>query len=321
MKKTILIAALLSAITVTAQTNEGTIIKSKTNIKGETGNDSILVIKQPNEVKITEGKGYIQVDVNGKYGDDGYRYSIKKGYSGGSSAIVKESSDWNFNIPFLNNNKKKVNNYRSYYRRARFSFNLLDDIQFGMGLVGATGESDATDIKMSNAGFEFFLNNIFHWKYAPVRNTALKLGFGVDWRNYRMKGHTRFIKEGSTITTGNYPEGADIEFSRLKVFSITLDLMLQQRLFGNVYLSAGPVVNFNTHGSLKTRYKIGEGEEREKVKETSNNIHQKAVTVDLKAELKIKPLAFYFKYSPMNTLDTNYAPKFRSMSAGLLIEL
>ena len=283
--------------------------------------DSVIVIKNPNEVIITDGRGYINIEVRGKENNDDYNYSIRKGYSYGRNASVmsEKNKDWEFSIPFINkrNNTKAVStSHYLHYRKAKFQSHLLSDLQFGIGLVGATGQASGMDIEMANGGFEFFLNNLFSWEYARTRNTSLSLGFGVDWRNYRMNGRTRFIKNNNEIILGAYPDGADIRFSRLQVFSLTLDLMLRQRLYGNIYLNAGPVVNFNTSGTLKTRYTTLEGEGR---RERYRNIHQRGVTVDFKGELKIEPIAFYIKYSPMNMLKTEYGPKFRSLSAGAMI--
>lgn len=308
MKKILIAAALLGAtLTASAQSQDG---------------DSVVIIKKPNEVRISEGRGYINVEVRGKEGNDDYIYSVRKGYSKGTNTSItsEKNKNWDFNIPFLEKKNRQTGpSSRPQYQTARFSFNIIDDMQIGMGLVGTTSQAPGMDVDMTNGGFEFFLNNIFHWRFAPTRNTHLTMGFGVDWRNYRMRGDTRFIKDGTGITLGSYPEGADVDFSRLKVFSLTLDLMLRQRLFGNVSIAAGPVVNFNTSGSLKTRYTLVNGENREGVKEQSSNIHQKSVTVDFKGELKINPIAFYIKYSPMNMLDTNYGPRFRSLSAGAMI--
>lgn len=297
-------------------------------IKRSNVGDSTITIKNPSEVTITNNNNVVKVYVKGKEGNSNWRYSLERNVShngNGAYTISQGQGNWDFNIPFIGNNKrKKSNNKNSYsdsqYKRATFSFNVLSDLQFGIGLVGATGQADGMDVDMSNAGFELFLNNLFNWEYCPTKNTSLSLGFGVDWRNYRMKGNTRFIKQGNEIVLGGYPEGANIDFSRLKVFSMTLELMLKQRLFGNVHLGAGGVVNFNTHGSLKTRYTVGSGKEKEGFKETTNNIHQKAVTFDLKGQLSIKPIAFYIKYSPMNVLDTEFGPEFHSISAGALIQ-
>lgn len=295
--------------------------ESNNNISSASRGDSTIIIKKPNEVLITDGHEYIKVEIHGKEGNDDYAYSIRKDHSFGKNAsqMSERNKSWDFKIPFASSNKAKASSTQRY-KRARFSFNILDNLQFGMGLVSATSQAAGMDIDMTNAGFEFFLNNLVQWEYTPIRNTSLTMGFGVDWRNYRMRGNTRFIKEGANITLGSYPENADINFSRLKVFSLTLDLMLRQRLFGHVSVAAGPVLNFNTSGSLKTRYTLVDGDKREGVKERNSNIHQKAVTVDFKGELKISPIAFYVKYSPMNVLDTNYGPEFRSLSAGAMIE-
>lgn len=307
MKKILTSAAMLcSVLLTTAQTTTTT-----------TGNDSTIIIRKPNEVRITEGRGYINVEVHGREGNEAYLYTIRKGSN--TSIMSEKSKSWDFRIPFVD--KKIAGSSSPRYKRARFSLNIINGLQFGMGIVSATSQAPGMDINMSNAGFEFFLNNLVMWEYRPVKNTSLTMGFGVDWRNYRMKGNTRFIKEGANISLGSYPEGADINFSRLKVFSLTLDLMLRQRLFGHVSVAAGPVVNFNTSGTLKTRYTLVNGDNRESIKERNRNIHQNAVTVDFKGELKIDPIAFYIKYSPMNVLDTNYGPKFRSISAGAMIAL
>lgn len=307
MKKILTSALMLcSALLATAQTTTTT-----------TGNDSTVIIRKPNEVRITEGRGYINVEVHGKEGNDAYLYTIRKGSN--TSIMSEKNKNWDFRIPFVD--KKIEASSSPRYKRARFSLNIINGLQFGMGLVSATSQAPGMDIDMSNAGFEFFLNNLVMWEYRPVKNTSLTMGFGVDWRNYRMKGNTRFIKDGTNITLGAYPEDADINFSRLKIFSLTLDLMLRQRLFGHVSMAAGPVVNFNTSGTLKTRYTLVNGDNRESIKERNRNIHQNAVTVDFKGELKIDPIAFYIKYSPMNVLDTNYGPKFRSISAGAMIAL
>lgn len=307
MKKILTSALMLcSVLLTTAQTTTTT-----------TGNDSTVIIRKPNEVRITEGRGYINVEVHGREGNDAYLYTIRKGSN--TSIMSEKSKSWDFRIPFVD--KKIVASSSPRYKRARFSLNIINGLQFGMGIVSATSQAPGMDINMSNAGFEFFLNNLVMWEYRPVKNTSLTMGFGVDWRNYRMKGNTRFIKDGTNITLGAYPEDADIDFSRLKIFSLTLDLMLRQRLFGHVSMAAGPVVNFNTSGTLKTRYTLVNGDNRESIKERNRNIHQNAVTVDFKGELKIDPIAFYIKYSPMNVLDTNYGPKFRSLSAGAMIAL
>ena len=203
---------------------------------------------------------------------------------------------------------------RKKRRNAKFDLFVLEHLEYGMGLVTATNQAEGMDVKMANCGWEFTLNNLFGARYAPSKNTQLQMGFGVNWRNYRMKNENRFFKQDDNqLIIAPYPDGANIEFSRIKIFSMTLEMLLAQYFTKNIKVTAGPVVNFNSHGSIKTRYKLnGEGH-----KETSNNINQNAVTIDFKAEVGIDPVSLYFKYSPQNMLDTNYGPKFHSMSAGV----
>ena len=272
--------------------------------------DKVVLAKAPlqNSIHVTKG------------GNDGYTLLIRqKGRNEATlTAYRGTDSSWDFNIPFKNAGKKKTPAYRP---QSRFSLNIFSDLEFGIGLVSAHSQAPGMDVEFGNGGWEFILNNIFNWEYRPLNRTYVSLGFGVDWRNYRMKGDRRFLKEDNRLTVAPYPDGADIDFSRVKVFSMTLELMLRQGLNRHVAIEAGPVLNFNTHASVKTRYAVGKGKEKECFKETSNNIHHKPVTVDFKAGLIINPIEFYFKYSPTNTLDTDYGPEFKSISAGIIIGL
>ena len=126
-----------------------------------------------------------------------------------------------------------------------------------------------------------------------------------------MTGRTRFIQEGDNLVLGDYPEGAEIKFSRLKVFSLTVPLMINQSLGSE----SGSQRRAGHHGSLKTRYTLG----GEKVKEKSNNIHQKSMTIDLMTKLRFKSIGMYAKYSPSDMLNTEFGPKFRSFSTGITL--
>lgn len=131
-----------------------------------------------------------------------------------------------------------------------------------------------------------------------------------------MTGKQRFIKDsGTDMSIGAYPEGADIQFSRIKVFSWAVPVMFTHETKNNFNFSFGPIINFNTHASMKTRYKLN----GEKYKLTDDNIHQTPVTVDIQASFGFKTLGFYVKYSPCNVLDNTYGPEFSALSVGLVI--
>ena len=266
--------------------------------------DTIIVVNQAKKVTIEKKHNSMSVKVEGSEDNPGYFYSQRMEVDSTAAVIIEEkNADWDFNIPFINKNSK-TKKYRG---------NLCVG-GFGFGVVNAIETSEGMDMDMG-ASYEFSLDHLLRFNYNVLPATSVSMGFGMTWRNYRMTGRIRFIKEGDKLVLGAYPEGSDIKFSRLKVFSLTVPFMINQSLGRKVVFSVGPVVNFNTHASLKTRYTLN----GEKVKEKNNNIHQNRMTVDLMAKLRFNSLGVYAKYSPSDMLNTDFGPKFRSFSTGITL--
>ena len=266
--------------------------------------DTIIVVNQAKKVTIEKKHNSMAVKVEGSAENPDYFYSQRMEVDSTAAVIIEEkNADWDFNIPFINK-KSKTKKYRG---------NLCVG-GFGFGVVNAIETSEGMDMDMG-ASYEFSLDHLLRFNYNVLPATSVSMGFGMTWRNYRMTGRTRFIKEGDKLVLGAYPEGSDIKFSRLKVFSLTVPFMINQSLGRKVVFSVGPVVNFNTHASLKTRYTLN----GEKVKEKNNNIHQNRMTVDLMAKLRFNSLGVYAKYSPSDMLNTDFGPKFRSFSTGITL--
>ena len=266
--------------------------------------DTIIVVNQAKKVTIEKKHNSMAVKVEGSAENPDYFYSQRMEVDSTAAVIIEEkNADWDFNIPFINKNSK-TKKYRG---------NLCVG-GFGFGVVNAIETSEGMDMDMG-ASYEFSLDHLLRFNYNVLPATSVSMGFGMTWRNYRMTGRTRFIKDGDKLVLGAYPEGSDIKFSRLKVFSLTVPFMINQSLGRKVVFSVGPVVNFNTHASLKTRYTLN----GEKVKEKNNNIHQNRMTVDLMAKLRFNSLGVYAKYSPSDMLSTDFGPKFRSFSTGITL--
>ena len=266
--------------------------------------DTIIVVNQAKKVTIEKKHNSMSVKVEGSEDNPGYFYSQRMEVDSTAAVIIEEkNADWDFNIPFINKNSK-TKKYRG---------NLCVG-GFGFGVVNAIETSEGMDMDMG-ASYEFSLDHLLRFNYNVLPATSVSMGFGMTWRNYRMTGRTRFIKDGDKLVLGAYPEGSDIKFSRLKVFSLTVPFMINQSLGRKVVFSVGPVVNFNTHASLKTRYTLN----GEKVKEKNNNIHQNRMTVDLMTKLRFNSLGVYAKYSPSDMLNTDFGPKFRSFSTGITL--
>lgn len=266
--------------------------------------DTIIVVNQAKKVTIEKKHNSMAVKVEGSAENPDYFYSQRMEVDSTAAVIIEEkNADWDFNIPFINKNSK-TKKYRG---------NLCVG-GFGFGVVNAIETSEGMDMDMG-ASYEFSLDHLLRFNYNVLPATSVSMGFGMTWRNYRMTGRTRFIKDGDKLVLGAYPEGSDIKFSRLKVFSLTVPFMINQSLGRKVVFSVGPVVNFNTHASLKTRYTLN----GEKVKEKNNNINQNRMTVDLMAKLRFNSLGVYAKYSPSDMLNTDFGPKFRSFSTGITL--
>lgn len=292
-KMVLLVSALLVAASGYAEIND--------SLKVE----NVMCVENPERVTITESNNRFMVKIDGKKDNPNFRYVREVEISPSDVSVTQErSSDWDFNIPF----RKRTTAQR--YKRNEF---VVKDFKIGLSTV--QGAPDNMDVSMGSS-WEITTPTL-GWAYYPwSTETSLSIGLACSWRNYRMTGKSRFIKDAETgVSIGSYPEGADIQFSRIKVFSWAFPVMFTHETSNKFNFSLGAIVNFNTHGSLKTRYKL-DGKE---YKLTDDNIHQTPVTVDIQASVGYKSLGFYVKYSPCKVLDSAYGPEFSALSVGLVL--
>ena len=268
----------------------------------QTSQDTTIVVNNAKKITIEKSHNSMAVKVEGTADNPDYFYSQTMEVDSSAAVIATEKNvDWDFTIPFVN---KKEEDDEALE---------LCNANFGIGMVNAPKFPDNMKVDMG-ASYELMIDNIVKCNYYVVPNTtSVSLGFGMTWRNYRMTGTTRFIKEGDNLILGAYPEGAEIKFSRVKVYSLMVPLMINQAIGRNSVLSFGAVLNFNTHASVKTRYLL----DGEKIKEASNNIHQSSKTIDFMAKLRLGKIGVYAKYSPSDVLNTAFGPEFNSFSAGV----
>ena len=268
----------------------------------QTSQDTIIVVNNAKKITIEKSYNRMAVKVEGTADNPEYFYSQSMEVDSSAAVIATEkNADWDFTIPFVGKNNKS----RRYYMTESLT-------SIGIGMVNVVNAPDDLNVDMG-ASYEISVDNLLKFRYNLLPVTSVSLGAGVSWRNYRMTGHTRFVKEGNNIALDSYPEGADIKFSRLKIFSITVPFMINQAIGRKAVLSLGPVVNINTYGSLKTRYVLND----EKIKEQSKNIRQNSTTIDFMAKLRLGEIGVYAKYSPSHVLNTAFGPEFNSFSTGV----
>lgn len=264
--------------------------------------DTIVSVSRPDRVTLTETSKSVNVEIRGKEGDKSFRFNYSKSLGEDAmETMVQRADSWDFSLPIIKGKKKKG------------STHYVGVGGIGFGFVSALGAPRDVDVDMA-ASYEIFatllsLNRRFVGKH------EFSVGIGLDWKNYRMTGNRRFLKEGGHIRVDNYPEGADVDFSRLKIFSLTFPFQYTYSFAKNWNVSAAAILNLNTYGSLKTRYTV-EGKD---AKDFQKKIHQKPTSVDFMGSISWHGFGLYVKYAPFNVLQTDLGPSFSGISTGFVV--
>ncbi|MBQ9215654.1 MAG: outer membrane beta-barrel protein [Prevotella sp.] len=292
-----LLSMMLLAITATA------------NATDIADNDT-LTINKPAKVRIITGDSIQKIKVYGREGDDKYTYesSIELVDSNYVSETNINKDNWTFDFV-----KRHSGNLGYPLEKKSISSRI------GIGLCSAIEADEGISVS-TGSSWEIFWTIAAYEYYAYGKKDGFSVGFGLDWRNYRMTGFNYFSKANEgTISVEKYPVGTEPDFSRIKVFSLQIPLMWQHRFNKRWSFALGPVINFNTYASIKNKYTDANGE---KHKDVLKHIHQKPFTIDLMAELNIlNEFSVYCKYSPMNILNSDYSNKgnFQSLSFGIYL--
>ena len=269
-------------------------------------NDTLTILK-PKKVRIITGDSIQKIKVYGREGEDKYTYESKillvdSNYVSEQS-INKET--WSFDFV------KSKSHGTGYPLKQK---NLSSRLGFGL-CYGAN--ADYKGPQSVGSSWEIMWTIAEIEKYGYGKHNGFSIGFGVNWRNFRIDGRSKFVKlDDGTITEEGLPAGYDNDFSRIKVFSLTIPVMWKYRT-KQVTFGLGPVFNINTYASIKNRYWDADGE---KHKQIFKKIHQRPITVDIMAEVSFHNwFSIYGKFSPMTILNSTYANdvNFQPVSFGI----
>ena len=269
-------------------------------------NDTLTILK-PKKVRIITGDSIQKIKVYGREGEDKYTYESKillvdSNYVSEQS-INKET--WSFDFV------KSKSHGTGYPLKQK---NLSSRLGFGL-CYGAN--ADYKGPQSVGSSWEIMWTIAEIEKYGYGKHNGFSIGFGVNWRNFRIDGRSKFVKlDDGTITEEALPAGYDNDFSRIKVFSLTIPVMWKYRT-KSVTFGLGPVLNINTYASIKNRYWDADGE---KHKQIFKKIHQRPITVDIMAEVSFHNwFSIYGKFSPMTILNSTYANdvNFQPVSFGI----
>jgi len=270
-----------------------------------------LVINNPRKVTVISGDSLQRVIVNGKQGDDDFVYqnTIRLVDANYESRTSISREHWDL-IPSV-----RLGRHSDDPQNSNIFYNDILSAHLGLGFTCPTEVDERVSFSTFKS-WEIFAT-IFQWDHIfdRRRENKLSLGFGIDWKNYRMTDDLRFTKDldGNVILDG-YPLEFEPKSSRIKVFSLTGTLRFEHDFGRGFAIGFGPVVNFNTYASIKTKYKfLGD-----KCKRVEKHIRQRPITIDWMLNMRIADFPLYVKYSNDDVLKDG-GVKFRSLSFGLYL--
>lgn len=291
MCKNILLTAVLLMLGLTAQAAEtGDTILNKTDVK---------------EVVLTDADSVVSLTVKGTKDDPGYTFHYEKRMNAGAVSKYDEHSIFGFDLFYSKRNKQK----RKLLNDALMSGSL------GIGFVTAIGAPEGLDVDMGSS-YEISWDIIDAYKASRCGHHAASIGFGLNWRNFRLDGRQRFVKTLDGISLADYPAGADIDFSRIKVFSLMVPVSYNYMPSRHWLLRFSAIPCFNTYASIKTRYRNADGQ---KVIDMAKHIRQSPVTVDFRFDVRWHSIGLYAKYSPCRVIRSEFGPKFTPFSTGIAL--
>ena len=273
--------------------------------------DTLMITKNASRAVITENAGGLKVTVSDLNGDSIVENVYFQPYAPNSSVkSTQNTSTWTtttFNEGVIG---IKVKNH--HWEAVSGGFCL--------GFTNAQGQPADLGLQW-NKSLEISWINALAVRYR-YRSISVSFGFGFDWRNYKIttSGHRLALNGSGGVTAAPYPEGASSQFSRIKVFSFALPLLYTQKIPGtSISVTAGGILNFNTHASLKTCYDNADGN---RVEEYAEHFNHRRVTVDLFGSLNFyKGCGLYVRYSPQTVLQGHNSPEFKPLSAGFILFL
>ena len=154
----------------------------------EADNDT-LIVNNPSKVTVITGDSLQTIRIEGRNDDPNFRYenTLQLVDSNYVSNLMLNGDNWEFSLPI---GKKRTDEW------------VENEVTMHLGVGGCTalGAPEEMDVSM-NHSFEIFWT-IAQWDYTPKNSRSTwSVGFGLDWRNYRMTSNLRFTKtpENSVI--------------------------------------------------------------------------------------------------------------------------
>lgn len=271
--------------------------------------DTMLNVTGAGSVIITESPSGMKVTVKGNENDPDYVSVFEESYS--DDRIIS-SRQWYNSLNVLTRHR---DNQAGHW----------DLISGGVsiGWTSALGAPDDMNLQMSKS-WEITWLDMVGLRYNVSRLSGFSVGFGMNWRNFKIAdGSARFYSNAGNIAYGPFQPDVTPVNSRLKLTTIGFNFKWEQLLpfkypwGGRPGFTAGVILNYTTHASLKTRWINDKGNSVEQY--DGHSLNYRRFTVDLYGQLNLSSLlGLYVRYCPMTMLRGGDSPEFRSLSTGIV---
>lgn len=262
--------------------------------------DSVKVIKNPEQVTITKRDGLFRLNVDGNDQDKDYRYEylVKERYDGKLYVQESEGGSVKFRHPF----SKCDSNYKKPHWEV-----FTSDLMFGWGGHSvASSDRDILKKSMSEIGI---LNLVSLARVFNQGRSRVSLGVGFNWHRYNLEKPFFWTRsDEGVLGYGELLEPFDKHRATLIVRSMQFPLMFNQSLGKRWNVALGAVMNWNFYADYHNSYRIGKSD----YTETTRGLNQRKISFDGIAELSWGGLGVYFRYAPQSVMKDGWGPEIKN---------
>lgn len=267
--------------------------------------DTMMKIESPVRVVITENSAGLEIDAENK--TDGTLTSLTLEYPDNSSVTSRQTTFKDKIKGILDGNSSKCRGC------SKFDF-VIDGIC--IGLVNAAGQGQRQGFQWAKS-FEISWLECLGAAYS-FGYSSLSIGLGFNWRNYKVTTDNLYLVPSyeKGIVWDRAADGIKVKGSRLKVFSLQIPLLFRLHIpKTSLYFKCGPILDFNTYASIKTKFENLEGIGEEFF---TKGIKVRPFTVDFFGSISLcRAVGVYVRYSPMKVMDALGSINFRPLSLGV----
>ena len=259
--------------------------------------DTVKVVKNPGNVIITEDSTGMKLTIEGSDGNPQYRYVYRSDRNDG----VREHTTKTDTV-----------------KRGRVRWDMFfGGVYVGWGHAIARGDNAAGDLDRAlGHQSEIGVLNLIGLEMRTRCGFGMSLGFGFEARHFNLHNGTCFVKgDDGYLRITDKNEAWNKAKSSLTVTSLQFPLLLRQRVYRELKVMAGGVMDLNLWATAKNSYTQGDVDYNEAIKK----IHQRRVTFDAIAGIGVGDFGVYFRYRPQNVLKDGCGPQFRNWSLGIML--